>query len=426
MIEIKPNIFNNFLCPECKSSKVEVKEIVFPGIHVLADCKCQICNTLFFSDFPIGHALFYPVTFNKSSYTIYDNENIAWFAKPLLNSYIYKLNDQISIQKKIYRQTKDIILLNCIDYLYGHVLLKLFNAQEYLEKFNKLGLVIIIPKQFDWLIPEGVSEVWTVDIKLKDAQNWFVVINDFIQNELKRFSKVYLSLAFSHPEFGKIDIEKFTGIKPFNIHNFTKQNPTFTFIYREDRLWTSGKLSSMISEINSQMYLFSLLKNILILFQKRKIIKTFRLLKNIFPNAVFNIVGIDTKGKYPAFINDMRKNKINISIEKLWCKIYSESHIVIGIHGSNMILPSVLSAGFIELLPMSREDNFLQDIAKSFNNRVDVFLGRFTQEYVRPIELASKIASVINKFPEAFIRYDNSFLGHKVYYETHKWKIDGN
>ncbi|MHB8580842.1 MAG: hypothetical protein ACYDA4_13450 [Ignavibacteriaceae bacterium] len=426
MIEIKPNIFNNFICPECKSSKVKINEIIFPGIHVLADCKCLICNTQFLSDFPIGHALFYPVTLNKNSLKIYGNENITWFSKSLLNSYINKLNVPISIHKKNYRQTKDIILLNCIDYLYGHVLLKLFNAQEYLEKFNNLSLVIIIPKQFDWLVPKGVSEVWTVDIKLKDAQNWFVVINDFIQNELKRFSKVYLSLAFSHPEFDKIDIEKFTGIKPFNIQNFTKRNPTFTFIYREDRLWASGKFTSFMVEIINQMHFFSLLKIILTFNQKRKIIKTFQLLKNIFPFAIFNIVGIGTKGKYPAFINDMRKDNIDISTEKLWCKIYSESHLVIGIHGSNMLLPSALAAGFIELLPMSREDNFLQDIAKSFNNRVDVFLGRFTQEYIKPIDLASKIASVINKFPEALIRFDNSFLEHKIYYETHKWKIDGN
>ncbi len=424
MIELKPNIYKKFTCPECMSSCIEITDIVFPGIHILADCTCNNCKLQFFSDFPVGHALFYRVSFNKNNLKIYSNENIDWFSKSLINSYVEKNNTPVIIQKKIYNKKDKVVLLNCIDYLYGHVLLKLFNAQEYLERYDDRGVIVLIPKQFEWLVPEGVSEVWTVDIKLKQARDWFVSVDKFIKNELKNFSTVYLSIAFSHPEFGKINIEKFTGTKPFDIRNFAKRTPTFTFIYREDRLWTSGRFTSFIGEAINQKPSLKLFKRFLVLRQNTKIVKTFRALKKILPNSVFNVVGLGTTGNYPVFINDLRTNNTDTDTEKNWCKVYSESHIVIGVHGSNMILPTALSAGFIEILPSSRENNFLQDIAKSFKDRMDVFLGRFSIEQVSPTELAAKAASIIKIFPKAYVRYHSSFLVHKLYEDINMWELD--
>ncbi len=424
MIELKPDIWNKFICPECKSSNVEVKDVAFPGIHILADCRCCNCNTLFYSDFPTGHALFYPVSFNKTTLNLYAADNINWFYKPLINSYSEKNNLPVEVHKKEYKKTDKIILLNCIDYLYGHVLLKLFNAQEYLERYNDFGLVVIIPRQFEWLVPDGVSEIWSVDIKLWQAKDWFVALDSFIKNELKRFSRVYLGLAFSHPEPGKIIIEKFTGTKPFDIQEFGKRSPTITFIYREDRLWTSGRISSYLAERVNQIPSAKLPRKILIFRQNKKIIKTFRLLKRMLPQANLNVVGLGTTSNFPFFINDLRKKNVDVEVEKHWCKTYSQSHLVIGIHGSNMLLPTALAAGFVELLPQSREGNILQDIARPVSNRMDFFLSRFCDEHISPSGLATMAASIIKTFPEAYIRYHSSFLEHKIYEDIGKWKTD--
>ena len=72
---------------------------------------------------------------------------------------------------------------------------------------------IIIPKIFEWLLPKGISEAWIIDIDLKETQNWFIQFEEFIKKEFKRFDKIYLSLAFSHPDPSEIDIERFTKIK---------------------------------------------------------------------------------------------------------------------------------------------------------------------------------------------------------------------
>ena len=224
MIELKPNTYNKFLCPECKNNNIKVIDIIFQGIHVLADCKCDICNFEFYHDFPVGHALFYPIAIGKINEKIYyDQYNIKWFSKPLKDSFLSKSKDKIKIEKKIYFNKKDVIILNCIDYLYGHVLLKLFNAQYYIDNCKDCGLVIIIPKSFEWLVPKGISEAWIIDINLKKARNWYTELEEFLKEEFKRFDKIYLSLAFSHPDPSEIDIARFTKIKS-------------NFITREDRI----------------------------------------------------------------------------------------------------------------------------------------------------------------------------------------------
>jgi len=190
LIELKPNTYNKFSCPECKNNNIKVIDIIFQGIHILADCKCNVCNLEFYHDFPVGQALYTPVVMGKINKKIYNKNNRKWFSHPLRYSFSFKNKDKIKIEKKIYFDKKDIIILNCMDYLYGHVLLKLFNAQYYIDNCNDYGLIIIIPKMFKWLLPEGISEAWIIDIDLKETQNWFTELEEFVKEEFKRFDKI--------------------------------------------------------------------------------------------------------------------------------------------------------------------------------------------------------------------------------------------
>ena len=59
---------------------------------------------------------------------------------------------------------------------------------------------------------------------------------------MKRFKGVFLSKAYPTPDFSKVQIERFTGIKAFNLENFLKVKPTVTFITREDRWWLGSPI----------------------------------------------------------------------------------------------------------------------------------------------------------------------------------------
>ena len=57
---------------------------------------------------------------------------------------------QVEIRKIVYKECENVIILNTLDYLYGHVLLKLYNALHHIDNHKDAGLIIIIPKMFEW------------------------------------------------------------------------------------------------------------------------------------------------------------------------------------------------------------------------------------------------------------------------------------
>lgn len=421
MIELKPNTYNKFLCPECNSENIKITDIIFQGIHILADCICNACNFKFYHDFPVGHALYYPIALGKINQRVYDKNNIKWFSKPLKDSLLSKNKEKIEIEKKVYFNKKNVIILNCMDYLYGHVLLKLFNAQYYIDNYKQYGLIIIIPKTFEWLLPEGISEAWIIDINLKEARNWFTELEEFVKEEFKRFDKIYLSLAFSHPDPSEIDIARFTKIKRFDLDKFLENKINITFITREDRLWFNTKFELFLYKILRKLKLTRYFNKYFVYFQNELISKTCKQIINELPSVNFNVVGLGRSGKFKKYINDYRERNISKEIEIRWCKIYSKSHVVIGVHGSNMLLPTALVAGFIEILPKNRYGNIIQDIFIPYKKRELFYLGRFVGEFATTDEIASQAIAMIKYFASFRKSMDDKYIQHKIYYDLSKF-----
>ena len=421
MIEIFPKPYAVYICPQCGGKDIRVADILYPNLHVLADCVCHSCAFTFYHDVPVGHALYYPAVIGKETKQLYGKEINGWFHKSLLQSYLHPTGKKVSVQKKVYRECKEVIVLNCLDYLYGHVLLKLFNAQHYIDTFPELGLIIIIPKSMEWLVPEGAAEIWSVDIKLRDMREWFTELHECIKNELTRFAKVYLSLAFSHPDFARIDIQRFTKVHPFKLENFSATPPVITFIAREDRLWFSSRFEDYLDIIATKFTIFSIIKKSLVAKQNRKIKHFCAIMQSVIPGVTINVLGIGEKRNLPDSVHDLRETKMNEVMETEWCNVYAKSNIVIGVHGSNMLLPTALAAGFIEILPESRYQNFLQDISASHQGIEAHFLYRFIYEFATPKQLANMAISMLQKYEEFHQRSSNDINEHKLYTDVTMW-----
>ncbi|HZK60424.1 MAG TPA: hypothetical protein VFC41_00020 [Anaerovoracaceae bacterium] len=159
------------------------------------------------------------------------------------------------------------------------------------------------------------------------------------------------------PTNENISIERFTGIKPYDFFN-EPAKPRISFIWREDpdRLWIRN------------IYLLKGFKKlgisrILIPIQYIRIVLLFKLLnKNLGQKYVFSVVGLGRFGKFPSFIEDLRVRIFDEKNEKILCKTYAESALVIGIHGSGIILPSAHAGMTISLMPSKRWGNFAEDI----------------------------------------------------------------
>jgi len=398
MIRIKPDIEGEFTCPRCSQRPV-IKEIMVQPIVNLAIFFCQNCGSEFLQTLPVGHTISDTLTIDKSNGKLYPiNARPTWLSKALLKAHTNEKGDRVQVNRIIYKNCDQVVVLNTLDFLYGHVLLKLYNAIYHLDHHKNLGLIVIIPKLFEWLIPEGCAEAWIVDLSLNDLTNFHLSIQHFVSKEFERFKTIYLSKSYSHSDFRTIDISRLTGVKPFDLTDFIQPPPAFTFVLREDRWWMHSVMDYWFYRFCRKFKLLKPGSRVLSMRQNRLVKKTISIVRKRFPAANFSIVGLGTTGNFTGYAQDQRVGFVDHSIEKKWCLIYAKSHIVFGVHGSNMLLPTAHAAGCVEILPEDRYGNIVQDISVRHEDRKQLYFYRFADQYSSPTLVANKMISVIENF----------------------------
>lgn len=381
------------LCPVC-NTKLSSQTLLIQGIHTCVKGRCQTCNHEYVADLPTGHANYDPYIINVSTQQIYGSETLSrvFFAKPLLQTLQTPNNNSTILQIKKRKKVKQVVFLNCLDYLYGHCLLKLLNVDNHRQ--NGQEIVVLIPKFLEWLVPEYVAEVWTVDLSLKQMKEFYPDLDRQIQKQFQRFDTVILSPALSHPN--QIEIKDFTQT---DVHDFKEEKYRITFIWREDRPWFfSFPISFVARKLN--------ILQPLLWWQTVKIIWLFWQLKRNIPQATFTVAGIGNSTIFPQWIEDVRYTKPTPDEERILCQTYAESRVVIGVHGSNMLLPSAHAGCVIDLLPSDRLNNFAQDVLyHSISEHEDPRLVSFRYRY---LPIASTVSTVCRVTKSVALGYENT------------------
>jgi hypothetical protein len=346
MLQLKPELEHNSTCPHCAAALDSV-DTLWMGMHVFVKSKCVSCQAEIIEDLKIGHSLYHEA--NKI-----DLQRELVFGRGLGSPNLiesFKANRELKteIDREVFKEFKQVIVLNCLDYLYGHCLLKLLNAQRYVEDFPEYGLITIVPKFLRWLVPEGVAEIWTIDIPLKNSLLCYPKVNEFVRREFSRFDEIYVSKAYSHPS--RFDITKFTRVFK---HDFNEDDFRITFVWREDRLWCSDLIYKILKKTN--------LLSLALTIQNWKIRWLFGQIRQRFPSARFTVAGLGGSTKFPQWIDDLRVTKFDRDTEREACQIYAQSRLIVGVHGSNMLLPSAHAGMTIDLLSSDRLGNIAQDI----------------------------------------------------------------
>lgn len=391
MIEIKPNIYHQSNCPHCKTA-LKPNSVLWQSLHTCIESKCTHCGADIIEDLKVGHAVNFPYQVDLSKELLFGSKTTEdWLGKPFLQSLRNPQHEEIEIFKEVFKQCKRIVILNCIDYLYGHCLLKLLNAQKYLDFHSDYGLVVIVQKFLRWLVPEGVTEVWTVNIPLKRGHCYYPKLNQFIREESNRFEEIYVSKAHSHPSL--FDITNFTRVSK---HSFNKESFRITFIWREDRTWCNLLLRRALRKLR--------MDDLALLLQNWRVQRLFERLRLRIPSARYTVAGLGKKTEFPGWIEDLRVDRFDEKTERELCKVYSESRLVIGVHGSNMLLPSGHAGMTIDLMLNGKEErwyNFAQDILyQETDPRVAAFRYRYVSFETSIAELARIASSTVLNYLE--------------------------
>jgi hypothetical protein len=396
MIRLHPLPEANRICPYCGRA-LQVNGWYVPGMRMLAILQCLECNRGFYADLAAGHGLYYPMLLDMNTGAVHDRYGVPWFADWLQRSYSNRTGAPLEFTVEQFRQPKHPILLNCLDTLYGHCLLKLLNAQYYLDHRADLDLILLMPKFLRWMAPEGLAAIWTVDLPLARGTEW----NDWLAEEIKRriepFEACWLSVAFSHPHPSDYDIDRFTGVKPFSIAEWEDKSdrPAVTFIWRSDRPWLeepSGFWGKQAARVGRRIGLSASGSVV----QTRKVIELAGRLRQVQPQMDFAVAGLGQPGHLPGWIADLRTREPNEQIEHMWCERYAQSHVVIGVHGSNMLLPSAHAGAVLELMPRHRWGNMLQDIlVRPGDMRETMFRCRTMPLSTSPEDVATSVFSLL-------------------------------
>lgn len=403
LIKIKPVLALSFSCPHCGAAATTVGRISVPGMYWVADCHCPECDNNFMQNLPVGHMLDYPLAINKKSKRLYpDDWNLYWQAAPFLRACETFRSNEVSIKKMVYREHKKVIILNALDYLYGHTLLKLYNALHHLDHHREFGLIIIIPRIFEWMIPKGCAEAWIVNLSLSELAYGYEAIERFVLNECERFDEINVSRAYSHPDFTKVDISRFTGVQPFDLDTFYQKGPFFTFVLRNDRWWLRNRLSEFGFRLSRRLNITKIAGRILTKRQDVLVRRTIELIRRELPNAEFCVTGVGNGGSLAKWARDKRTTRMNREVEQEWCRTYAMSHVVIGVHGSNMLLPTAHAAGCVEVLMEERNRNIVQDISVRYNDRRQLFFYRFVDQFVAPRSVAAKAVAIYKNYENCF------------------------
>jgi hypothetical protein len=360
MISIKPFLAQDFSC-KCGNSKLVFDTIIWQGVFVCASYFCKKCNSKIVFSLPNNQGILSKFKLHIKNKKVYDYNNedlIKNWDNEKINSILNPINTDVTFDIEVREKFNDIIILNTLDFIYGHSLLQLLNLQRIIKLNKDIGIVLIVQPMMKWLIPsEGIAEVWTVKLGFSKLYHYYPELSNKINFEINKFKNVYLSAGYVIPTNENIKIENFTKIKPYDFSTPPKE-PRVTFIWREDPGRVMVRCIYLVKFFQKIGF-----KRILLPLQYIKIIILFYLLKKkLGSNYQFTVSGLGSYGKMPSFIHDKRVENFNGNTESELCKLYAESALVFGVHGSSMLLPSAHAGMTISLMPSKRWGNYQEDI----------------------------------------------------------------
>jgi hypothetical protein len=398
MIDLHPKVTIPYHCPKCTSTNFPYDWMI-PGMRNLAMIRCENCNIEYYADLPVGHGMNYPIYLYPSSGEVYDPRNSQWYSRFLRESYAARTSQPLDFTVENFREVRNPVLLNCFDALYGHALSKLLNAQYYIDQRPDFDLILMIQPFLRWMVPKGTAEVWTIGLPLSRGREWNDWLASEIKSRIKNYSKCSLSVAFSHPHQKDFSISKFIPVEPMDLSNWkqTVAAAVITFIWRDDRLWNQNKSKKSFQQ------------------QKKNVIDLAQSIREKYPQVDFAICGFGDCGELPAEVKNLTSRVVNAEIEKQWCERYAKSHIVIGVHGSNMILPSAFAGTVIELIPEDRYGNSFQDMLFSTDDaRIALVRYRLMPLASTPEAVSELACALLYYIPFIILNFEQTSNDHEA------------
>lgn len=351
---------------------------------------------------PIGHAIDFGLQVDSSTYeVIKPSADYNWLVRPLEESIKSGNVEKLTFERSKIHDVKKAVIINCLDNCFGHVFTKLWNA---CFEYGGYAKIVLIPKQCRWLVPGLVAEVWTVDIPVSSVQPVLPGLHDEIKKAISDFEEVVLHPAYVHLDHSKVPLQKLVKIPRFDLKEFSNRSPRIGFVLREDRFWLD---SDMLEKAYLACRKFKVLGKFRFVFlwrQKLLVERFYKIISKEIPDVEMYVSGLGNTGRFIPEIEDLRVDDIHSESEIERNSIYGKTHLILGIHGSHLLVPSALAAGYVNINPRYKTAHWIEDTVLPYKNRMQQFLGRKLDQKTSPALLAHHVIRILSDFPYVYRR----------------------
>jgi hypothetical protein len=294
--------------------------------------------------------------------------------------------------------------------------LKLLSAAKHLREAPEDDLVVIVPRLLAWLVPAN-AVVIEVDLQLDRGMEWLDGLNGTIRDVLAPCAAIRISPAISQPDLTTEELSTF-GLAP--AQDGAEGPLQIGFILRDDRLWSGPPRLPLRAA--RRLLPKRMAEGLLRRLQHRNYRTLTRRIRGRYPETRIVALGIGRPVGLSPDVVDLRTPGPTRS-ESEWLDEYRRCRVIVGIHGSALLLPSLLAGAVVDLIPSHKLDGaFGSDmlIPRGYvqDPKLALFRYRMLAEATSPRTVAEHVFSILDG---AEFQHRN-LVENRLAYDTVGWR----
>ncbi len=389
----------------------------------MAQVACLQCRKTYWTDLPYGVGALAPIFVDASTGAVTRPYGPGWYANLTASGWQNRVSQEVDIVVKSRRRSGNACLVNCLLPWWGDAVSLLLRTNQIAAAAPDVSIIVLIQPHLEWLVPDHIAEVWIVNQQTGNdglppaiGQIWNFGLAAKVKELAGNYESLSIPIVVQPAQVSREELAKITSVEPFPRHRWNEllvERPMVTFMWRDDRVWDRRSLldprATKLTRAASKIW-NRIAKPNPVLEQRKNVIAIAEMLREAVPKVDFAVCGPGRAGGFPPWIKDLRNEVIDRQANLTWIKRSAESHVLLGVLGSHMVLPSGHAGAVLELVPRSFFKQVLTELLVTSDDvREAIYSYRWLPDNIEPRSLCDLVLTVLLNFSNMHYSFDHRF-----------------
>ncbi|HEV3271298.1 MAG TPA: hypothetical protein VGZ93_03870 [Candidatus Methylacidiphilales bacterium] len=364
-IPLSPRLDYTITCPNDNVS-FPAEDWAIAGTMTMATGTCPQCKTTWWTDLPYGLGFMAPTYINVQTGQVIRPHASEWYAKRIGQGWLHRGDYKCELKVETRRKPRNPCLVNCLYPIYGEAVDGILRSNQLRD--SGMDLILLIPSNLRWLVPDSIAEVWEVQIDANYKYDELAVWNNELDRKVKtlvgQLPECWVPQIHQPQYLLEDELKAALQIAPFPREKWYEElraAPRVTFMWRTQRLYPTGaEVPPLITKLaQRKIPILSALAGALerrlnkknLERQRDAVVAVAEGLRRYLPDLDFAVTGFGRDVSFPAPISDLREERFSIAANQNIIRRTARSHVLIGVHGSSIVPASGFSGAVVELMP---------------------------------------------------------------------------